>query len=70
MLQSVIDVLQGQMLNLGDLFEVFAVAPANVVGGWRIYETQEYKSSMMLLMLVPASFISSFIPFQMRFRYV
>jgi len=33
MLQSMIVVLQGQMLNLGDLLKVFAVASASVVGG-------------------------------------
>jgi hypothetical protein len=73
MLQSMIAVLHGQMLNLGDLLKVFAVASASVEGGWMIYETikcRNSRSSTLLLMLVPASFILSFIPFQMRFRYV
>ena len=73
MLQSMIVVLQGQMLNLGDLLEVFTVGSASVVCGWIIYEPIECRnsrSSMLLLMLVPTSFLLSLIPFQMRFRYV
>jgi hypothetical protein len=61
------------MLNLGDLLKVFAVASAIVIGGWIIYESiksRNSRSSMLLLMPVPASFILFFIPFQMRFRYV
>jgi len=70
MLQGMI---AGQMLNLGDLLKIFAVAFAAMVGVWIIYETLKRKntrSSMMLLMLVPASFLLSSIPFQMQFRYM
>ena len=70
MLQSMIT---GQVLYLGDLLRVLALAFASVVGVWMIYESLKRKkarSSMLLLMLVPASFMFSFLLFQMQFRYM